>query len=229
MSPLPTPPLRAVLFDLDGTLIDSLPDLTTLLNSELVERRLDLLSQDEVRPMVGDGVARLLERAFAARHISAETARRELDGFVERYERLPVRHDLPYHGAEAALKAVRKAGLGCGLLTNKPEGPTRVILDALGWTRLFDAIVGGDTLPTRKPDPQGALYLAQKLGARPIETALVGDGRADVGAARNAGIRAIVAGWGYSSDPESLGGECVLPDLRETAAWITRQAAVPRS
>jgi phosphoglycolate phosphatase len=225
MTVLPRPRLRAVLFDLDGTLIDSLPDLTALLNSILVERRLEPLSLAEVRPMVGDGVARLLERAYAARGLDVATARSELDAFVDRYERLPVRHDLPYDGAEAALDAARAAGFGCALLTNKPEGPTRIILDALGWTGRFDAIVGGDTLPTRKPEPQGALYLAQRLGARPIETALVGDGTADVGAARNAGIRAIVAGWGYTHDPHALGGECVLPDLGAVAQWIAQEAA----
>jgi phosphoglycolate phosphatase len=224
MPPPLTPKLRAILFDLDGTLIDSLPDLAAVLNGFLLERAHAPLSIAEVRPMVGDGAARLLERAFAARGLDAATGRAQLDEFVDRYERLPVRTELPYAGAEAALDAARAAGLGIALLTNKPEGPTRTIVDALGWTDRFDAIVGGDTLPTRKPDPLGALALAQRLGARPSETALVGDGPADVGAARNAGLRAIVAGWGYAADPHALGGERVLQDLRETAAWLAREA-----
>lgn len=209
----PTP--RAVIFDLDGTLIDSLPDITSALNQLLPAYGRRLLDQAEVRPMVGDGVRRLVEKAFAATGIPAEREQLPLilKRFMAIYENVPAQPGMLYPHVRETLAALRHAGIRVALCTNKPTTATDHVLAALELRAAFDQIVCGDTLATRKPDPAVIHLLLQRFGTTAAETVIVGDGINDVGAGRNAGIGVIVAAWGYDAAPERMGGDAVLQDL----------------
>jgi phosphoglycolate phosphatase len=185
--------MRAVVFDLDGTLIDAAPDITAVLNRLLAADGLPALAVAEVRGMIGDGAKVLLDRAFAARGAVAEP--RHLAGFIADYQANPVRETVCYPGIEEALAVLQAEGRQLGICTNKPIGPTRGILDKLGLTRYFAAIIGGDSTPYRKPDPR---HLAAVLAEMEVASAImVGDHHNDLAAAAGLGQDAIFVTWGY--------------------------------
>lgn len=188
-----------VLFDFDGTLIDSVPDLHASLNQLLVSLGRRELTIDEVRLMIGEGAGMLVKRALLATG-RAERWRHLTHRFLAIYDDHATRHTRPYPGAEEALRALQ-GRYPLALCTNKPERPTRQLLQHLGWTRYFDAIVGGDSLPERKPHPQPVLHLVEALGSTPARALLVGDSPADAGAAQAAGVCFVAVPWGYSRDP----------------------------
>ena len=156
--------ISAVVFDLDGTLVDSLPDLQAALNRLLATRGLAPLSVPRVREMVGDGAKRLVERAFAARGLAAGVD--ELADFLADYEANCALATRVYPGIPEALQTLAAQGHKLAVCTNKPAAATRNVLDALGLAPFFGAVVGGDSTPYRKPDPR---HLAQALsGLIPI-------------------------------------------------------------
>jgi len=187
-----------VLFDLDGTLVDSLPDIAAALNHALRERGLAELSTAVVRTLVGDGVEVLAERALArqdAASVAPAVLAREV---VAHYEAHPCTDTVTYPGIRQMLVALRGRGTRLAVLTNKPGGVARALLAALPIGPLFDAVVGdGDGWP-RKPAPEGALALMQRFGATPDRTLMVGDGLPDLAVARAAGCQVAAAAWGYT-------------------------------
>jgi len=185
--------MLAVVFDLDGTLIDSAPDIAAVLNRILAADGHAGLSLDEVRAMIGDGAKQLLERGFAARGAQAEP--RHLAAFIADYQENPVRETICYPGMEAALARLKAEGRQLGLCTNKPAGPTTRILDELGLTSYFAAITGGDSTPYKKPDPR---HLAATLAAMEVSSAImIGDHPNDMDAAAGLGLEAVFVSWGY--------------------------------
>jgi phosphoglycolate phosphatase len=147
------PRFDAVLLDLDGTLIDSARDLTEALNRLLAEQGLRAVDLDETRAMIGDGARVLLERALARTGGDAGTASDLLPRFLEIYGADASRHTRPYPGVVETLDGLKAAGLRLAVVTNKPEAATRSILADLALDRFMEAVVGGDTLPQRKPHP----------------------------------------------------------------------------
>ena len=196
----------AVLFDLDGTLVDSVQDIFAAVNTLLTELSLPLRTRDEITMWVGNGARTLVERAMAgslegfagnsdalARHAAADAA---MPRFRAIYQEICVDHTLPLVGAHEALSYSQARGLGVAIVTNKPLAPTQRIIDALGWRAFVSEVIGGDSLSVRKPDAAPLLEAMRRLGANTAW--MVGDSANDVGAARNAGIPSIVVRGGYN-------------------------------
>jgi phosphoglycolate phosphatase len=218
-------PIEAVLFDLDGTLVDSARDLAETLNRLLAEQGLPALAFDAVKGMIGDGVGKLVERALAAAGGDPARASALTPCFLELYDGHAARHTRAYPGAVAALSRLAEQRFRLGLVTNKPYKATLEILGALGLARFFEAVVSGDTLPERKPHPAPLQRAAARLGAAPGETVMVGDNHHDVSAARAAGMRVIVVTWGYAQLPhEWLGADGVIAGFGDLPALLATLA-----
>lgn len=189
----------ALLFDLDGTLVDSVPDLAAAANRLLAELNRPKLSEAEIAPMVGDGVAKLVERVLAARGLSGLAPEPTVRRFSVLYEADAATLTRPYPGVLDGLAAFEAAGARLAVCTNKPEAATHAVLDALGLARFFPVVLGGDTLPVRKPYPAPLRTALARLGVAPERAAMVGDHRNDLLAARSAGVAAIFARYGYGA------------------------------
>lgn len=189
--------LRAVLFDLDGTLVDSAPDIHAGVNALLAEEGAAALPFATVRGFIGGGVAVLMARVIAATGLPAGRHADLCARFIARYEHDPGGLTRAYDGVDAALDAL--AHLPLGLCTNKPEGPTRALLAHLGWAGRFSVIVGGDTLAVRKPDPAPLALAIAQIGGGPV--LFVGDSEVDAETAQRAGVPLLLFTGGYRSTP----------------------------
>ncbi len=218
-----TLPFEAVVFDLDGTLVDSAPDLCALVNEMLAELGRPGLDLDEVRPMIGDGSRALLERGLRASGGVPPTV--DLDAlfaeFLRRYVRWPVRLDQVCAGVVAALEELVAAGVRLGVCTNKPQAPTDRLLTALALERFFGAAIGGDALPVRKPDAGHLRAVLARLGVDVGRAALVGDSRTDLLTARAAGVPCVLVSFGYTPVPaRDLGADRVIDHMSELGAAL---------
>ncbi|MEM7499064.1 MAG: phosphoglycolate phosphatase [Pseudomonadota bacterium] len=196
--------LDSVIFDLDGTLVHSAPDIAASTNAMLEALGREALPLAQVIGYVGHGVSPLIARALAATGGGADDAsmrERALGLYREHYrENLAVR-TAPYEDVPEVLDALAGRGLRLGLCTNKPEAMTHRLLAALDLARFFSVVVGGDTLAARKPDPAPLLLSLERLGAAPGAALFVGDSDADEGAARQAGVPFAFHTEGYAQGP----------------------------
>lgn len=218
---------RAVVFDLDGTLVDSVPDLRAALNWLLPQHGRREVTRDEVVGMVGDGVAKLVERALIATGgLPASGLDALITDFTAHYEANAVALTRPYPGAVAALQTLKDAGCLLGICTNKPAGATQEVLQALDLLPYFDAVAGGDTVPgVRKPDPRHPLYVVDALGAAPEDTIMVGDSQNDIGAAKAAGMPTVAVTFGYAHCPvEELEADALIDHFDELVSVISKVA-----
>ncbi|MBV9824825.1 MAG: HAD-IA family hydrolase [Alphaproteobacteria bacterium] len=212
-----------LVFDLDGTLIDSVPDLTNALNEVLREHGYSPLTRDEVKPMVGDGVPVLLARAFAARGGSSDEAAAVLPHYVKVYEAHSTNLTRPYPGVAETLAALRDAGYRTAICTNKLQQATLTVLKGLGLESLFDDIAGGDRYPVRKPDGGHLLRLIAGMGGDVTRSVMIGDSENDAAAAQNARVPSIMMRYGYARvDPATLGGVMTLDRFDELPAALDR-------
>ena len=206
---------RAVVFDLDGTLIHSLPDLTAAVNDTLAEDGRAPLTEAEVGPMVGDGAHTLVERAFAARGGLPGPVAPLLARFLGHYEPNATRLTRPFDGVVETLEHLKARGLVLAVCTNKPTAATHAILDELGLDHFFAVVVGGDDTPALKPDAAHVHTVLDRLGVSADEAVLVGDSINDVLAAKAAGVASIVVSFGYARTPaRELGADLVVDDFR---------------
>lgn len=205
-----TPRFSTIIFDLDGTLVDSAPDLCGVVNDMLKQHGRVLLDMDDIRRMVGDGAAKLIERGFGATGGLPAPLPDLTKEFIRLYETRIADETRPFPGVVATLERFKTAGLRMGVCTNKTTRLSTKLLDALDLSRFFTSVVGGDG-PARKPDPRHIQAVMNELGANAANTVMVGDSSNDVAAARAAGIPVFVVPFGYTSvHPTALGADDVL-------------------
>lgn len=193
---------RHLIFDLDGTLVDSAPDLATALNGLLAELGKPALDEATVRSMVGDGAGVLVERGLAASGLSDADRPAALQRFLALYRDCLIDQTRAYPEVEATLELLSAAGHKLGVCTNKPFDPTQRILKALKLDRFFGAVIGGDSLPQRKPDPAPLLAAIAGVGGTAATSFMVGDSANDVLCARAASVTAILIPSDYGNPAE---------------------------
>jgi 2-phosphoglycolate phosphatase len=213
--------VRGVLFDLDGTLLDTAPDMAAALNRLRVAEGLDALPFGQIRPLVSHGAPRLLKFAFADPGPERYALLRQR--FLEDYRKALAVETRLFAGFEAVLSEIERAGLRWGIVTNKPGWLAEPLLSEVGLAARCACLVAGDTLAERKPHPLPLLHAAQLLGLEPEHCVYVGDAERDVQAARNAGMIPLVAGFGYlgdGDDPSAWQAEAVFSRPEELAEWL---------
>ncbi|QNH21771.1 phosphoglycolate phosphatase [Xanthomonas sp. GW] len=214
---------RAVLFDLDGTLLDSAPDLLAAANALLADRGRDALTLEQLRPVVSKGSRAMLGVAFP--ELPAAERDALIPDFLRQYEMLIGRHSQLFDGIAALLQRLEDAGCVWGIVTNKPEYLARLILPQLGWERRCAVLIGGDTLAERKPHPLPLQVAAQRIDVPPQQVVYVGDDERDILAARAAGMASVAVLWGYrldGEDPLAWRADALVAapsDLFDASAW----------
>ena len=209
----------ALLFDLDGTLVDSVPDLQSALNVTLRHVGRRELTSDEVRGMIGDGARALVAHALAATGSPAnpDLAHRR---FLEIYQAAPAKLSRLYPGVAETLPVLQASGAHFAICTNKPQVATVAILERFGIAGYFDAVLGGDAVTFQKPDPRHLLLALDQLGAAPNDAVMIGDNENDYAAARAAGLPVILMRYGYLR---------VAPDSLSPDAWLDDFAHLPQT
>jgi phosphoglycolate phosphatase len=215
-------PFDVVVFDLDGTLADTAPDLADALNHVLAEFGRPSVPPDSVRGLIGHGARALLRRGLAATGESSEAlVDRGFPLFLEYYRAHICDGTAAFDGIERALDEISGTGAALAVCTNKSEALTRQLLDALGWRHRFDAVVGGDTVGLRKPDPAPLLAAIERCGSG--RAAFVGDSIVDSETARAAGVPFVAVSFGFSDRPvEELGAQAVIDSYGELVAALRR-------
>jgi phosphoglycolate phosphatase len=209
----------ALIFDLDGTLVDSMPDLRAALNQSIGEIGRRELMPDEVRRMIGDGTCALVERALAATGTVTDFDVVH-ERFLRFYEAAPAKLSRLYPGVQETLESLRASGVRLAICTNKPQAATLAVLEGFGMARYFDAILGGDAAPFRKPDPRHLLAAIELLGATANDAIMIGDNENDYAAARAAHVPVILMRYGYLRMPP----ETLAPDV-----WLDHFADIPQA
>ena len=207
-----TKSLPALVFDFDGTLIESAPEIRACLNQLMAQYGRPSLTLPQVEKMIGHGVASLVERGFIATGGMPDDFDTALATFVDLYNHAPI-HETPlYEGVRETLATLHDAGHVMAVCTNKLYTPTLKILEGLGLDHYFSVITGGDTFPVRKPDPGHLLGVLERLGIEPDDAIMIGDSPNDIGCAIAAGVRSIAVSYGYSRVPAADLGANLLID-----------------
>jgi phosphoglycolate phosphatase len=188
--------VRALIFDLDGTLIDSKQDLIRSVNATLVGMGREPLHEDTVSSYIGHGAPRLVARALG-NGATEEECERALRFFLAHYDEHKLDSTHAYPGVAEALEELREFPMA--VLTNKPVRVSKKILDGLGLATYFRMVYGGNSFETKKPDPLGAKKILEELSAAPAEALMVGDSEVDVQTARNAGTYAAAVNYGFGT------------------------------
>ena len=214
-------PSRALLCDLDGTLVDSRTDLATAVNLLFEELGLAPLPIERVIQHVGRGARVLVRRCLeeVAADIPGDDER--LRRFLHHYERVILDTTRPFVGVREGLEQLRREGFGLAVVTNKPEGPARELLSGLDMTDLFTVVLGGDSLPTRKPEPEMLLVAAQRLGVAPGDCVMLGDSDVDIAAAVAAGMRGMWCSWGGFHPDQPAQADVVVHRFAEVVSALS--------
>jgi phosphoglycolate phosphatase len=217
-----------IAFDLDGTLVDTAPDLIGTLNALLSEEGLSPLPLAQSRAFIGQGARRLIERGFqaAGRVLHPVHSDRLLERFLVRYRAHIADQSRPFPGCEATLAALRAEGARLVVCTNKPTDLSLALLKALDLLHRVDAVVGPDLAPAPKPDPRHLLAAIEAVGGRASRAIMVGDAAPDVGAARSAGAGLVLVSFGYTEVPaRDLDHDVLIDSFDELPAACERLLA----
>ncbi|WP_416909308.1 MAG: phosphoglycolate phosphatase [Polymorphobacter sp.] len=201
-----------IVFDLDGTLVDTAPDLTAALNHALGELGRPPVDPQAVRHMVGHGARKLLERGLAASGTASPAlVEAGVPAFLDYYWLHIADGSRPFEGVEAAMDRLAAAGCRLAVCTNKPVALAQGLIGALGWTKRFSAVMGFDSVPLPKPDPGHVWATIEAAGGDVADAAYVGDSMTDVAAARAAGVPVVAVSFGFSDRPAAaLGADAVI-------------------
>jgi 2-phosphoglycolate phosphatase len=218
--------IRAVLFDLDGTLLDTAPDLIRAVNRLRLQHGLAAVPPAVVRPFVSKGGRAMIQAAF---HDWDEAARAPLlQPFLDLYREEIVVDTCLFEGFGATLAALEARGLALAIVTNKPEWLTTAVLAETGLDRRFDVVICGDTLPEKKPHPAPVLEACRRLGMAPAEAVMVGDDQRDIDAALAAGTRSIAVRFGYAGVEERIDewrADAVIDAPAALIGWLDAHGA----
>ncbi len=204
---------ETIIFDLDGTLVDTAPDLTAALNAVMRSKGRSEVPLDDVRHMVGRGARYLIERAMEAtgEPASADAITDLMKHFLVHYEANIAVHSRPFEHAEMVVRRLAERGHKLGICTNKPEALSLKLMNELKLRALFPVILGADSRPYRKPDPRHLLDTISALRGNPANAVLVGDSETDVKTARAANVPVVVVAFGYTEiPPRDLGADAVI-------------------
>jgi phosphoglycolate phosphatase len=219
-----------IVFDLDGTLVDSAPDLIGTLNRQLRLHDLPEVPMSSARHLVGHGARALLQHGFAEAGATWDEAKSPalFDTFIADYLDHIADETRPFHGVVETLDRLAARGATLAVATNKRTDLSLALCEALGLTARFACIVGPDAVSARKPDGAHLIETVKKAGGDPARAVMVGDSATDTGAARNAGMPCVVVGFGYTEiAPADLGGDVVIDHYRELEPAIDRLLARP--
>lgn len=184
-----------ILFDLDGTLVDSAVDLLNALNVIMQQNGKPALALAEIRPVVSKGARAMLAVAFP--ELDEEKRLQYLQPFLDCYQQAVAKHSTPFEDVEAVLSAIESSGSRWGIVTNKPFYLAKEVVQSMGWSHRAAVLIGGDTLPRKKPDPDQLFHACELLAVQVGDCIYVGDDERDVVAARHAGMKSVAALWGY--------------------------------
>jgi N-acetyl-D-muramate 6-phosphate phosphatase len=184
-----------ILFDLDGTLVDSAVDLLNAVNVILQQTGRTAVSLSELRPVVSKGARAMLAVAFP--ELSDEERLQYLQPFLDCYQQAIAQHSTPFANIETVLSKIEASGSRWGIVTNKPYYLAKEVVQSMAWTERTAVLIGGDTLPRKKPDPDQLFHACELLGVQPSDCIYVGDDERDVLAAKHAGMKSVAALWGY--------------------------------
>lgn len=216
--------LPALVFDFDGTLIESAPELADCLNQLLAANGRRAATLAEVEAMIGNGVAKLVERGFRATGDVPGDLDEQVTRFIDIYNNAPIGETPLYDGVIETLEQLRAAGHAMAICTNKLHRPTIKILEGLDMMHFFSVVAGGDTFPVRKPDPGHLTGVLEQLGVGCESAIMIGDSPNDIGCARAAGVRSVAVTYGYSNIPHAdLGADALIDrfaDLPDALARI---------
>jgi len=215
--------IEGVLFDLDGTLLDSAPDLYAALVAQCVEEGVVPPPYPPVREVVSRGARAVLRCAFAERGEAALEAL--TPRYLQLYQDVMAQQTRAFDGIEDLLVRIEAHGLRWGIVTNKAAFLTDELVSRIGWADRASAVVSGDTLPVKKPDPAPVLLACARAGVEPAHCLFVGDDRRDIQAGAAAGLYTVAASWGYldCGDPHTWGADAVLDHPAELAALLQLQ------
>ena len=219
--------LRSATFDLDGTLVDSIPDLAAACHAMLADLGQPPRTDDDIHRFVGKGMAVLVERCLtwdAAPGVALLDA--GIAAFRQHYADINGRASTVYPGVVAGLEAFRALGLPLGVVTNKPAAFTGPLLERMGLAAYFEVVISGDTLPFKKPRPEPLLHACSRLGVVPERNLHVGDSLNDIESARAAGCPVICVPYGYNEGRAVDSADCdaLVSDLVAAAQWISTKA-----
>ena len=218
--------IKLVIFDLDGTLVDSRLDLVHSVNAALRHIGRPSLPDDVIASYVGDGAPILIQRALGGDAVDEATVRQGLQFFLSYYREHKLDHTTVYDGVHGALAAIQRASNGTprkmAVLSNKPVVPSRAIIEAFGLARFFVQVYGGNSFATKKPDPEGALKLLEETGVPRHQAVIVGDSHIDIETGKNAGLWTVGVTYGFAPHTLPATPPDILIDLPRELSEIFR-------
>ena len=214
--------IQAVIFDLDGTLLDTAHDLGFALNEMLRQRQREIIAYDRIRPIASHGSRGLLQLGFGD-DFNAQTENQLRSEFLSVYESCLLSKTRYFEGVQELLNQLQYMGIKTGVVTNKPHKYTVPIVQAFDELKAMKSIISGDTLSVAKPNPEPLLLSAQQLEVRPEHCLYVGDAARDIEAGRRANMKTVLANWGYFTEqdnPENWGYDFVAEAPDSIVQWL---------